>query len=576
MGFGNSGEKIRKKPTCSKIVSLDKSVRTPPQTAPDVELVWRDKKALKNREIADFRLIDRIRIPFDSSSETPRSVNLPQEKWTNKLISGDNLLVMSSLLKGRMKQEIEAVGGIKLIYIDPPFLVGADYKMGLLVGEDSQDRLNVIQEFAYRDSWKAGPSEYLNMMYDRLWLIKDLLADDGSVWVHCDWKANFMLRAILDEVFGAEAFRNEIIWYYTNKIPDTRKRQYTNATDTIFYYCKSPKSVFNWQFEKRDKPIRVSRMTKVDGKKIYPKGPDGKCLYVTREERTADNVWKFPLLHAHPEMWGYPTQKPMRLLERIILTGTNEGDLVADFFCGSGASLEVAQRLGRKWIGCDLGKIAIHTCRKRMIKALKEEEKKADEPFVGFDILETRASLKDLNLEKAVDPFPSKDFPRNESNIIGNFAYFRVGISIHDLTVSVTLTDFGLLSDGAEAELLKLNGKINSSRVILDNGKLIKVVNKRNGSEQRYLLTKKWSDWIDYWAVDFEYGSNQSNQDLDNRTDETVFNSIWHSFRTPKKRAIEFTSAVWTYNHPGNYKIAVKVIDIFGNETFKIFDSAVC
>ena len=297
---------------------------------------------------------------------------------------------MNALLHGKLKDDIHAAGGVKLVYIDPPFLVGTDYNMSILVGDHRSEKVNVFQEFAYCDSWKKGPSSYLNMMYQRLKIIRSLLADDGSLWVHCDWKANFMIRALLDEIFGADAFRNEIIWYYTNKIPDTRKRQYTNATDTIFYYAKSSKSIFNWQFEKRDKPIKVSRMKKIEGKKVYPKGDDGKCIYVTREERTADNVWKIPLLHAHPEMWGYPTQKPVRLLERIILTATNEGDLVADFFCGSGTVLEAAQKLGRKWIGCDIGKIATHTCRKRMINFIKK-----DGDLIGasgaFDVLETAA-----------------------------------------------------------------------------------------------------------------------------------------------------------------------------------------
>ncbi len=334
MGPENSDKEISQMPLDPKANLSKNFLNTPSLVAPEVELLWRGKKRHKNQKIGDLRMLERVHVISNECTGTMRSSKSAQAPWSNKLIRGDNRLVMNSLLSGRLSREIEAAGGIKLIYIDPPFLVGSDYKMTLLVGEDSPDQPNIIQEFAYKDSWEAGPSAYLDMMYGRLWLIKDLLADDGSIWVHCDWKANFMLRAILDEVFGSTAFRNEIIWYYTNKIPDTRKRQYTNATDTIFYYCKSPKSIFNWQFEKREKPIRVSRMKKVEGKKIYPKGPDGKCEYVTREERTADNVWKFPLLHAHPEMWGYPTQKPMRLLERIILTGTNEGDLVADFFCG--------------------------------------------------------------------------------------------------------------------------------------------------------------------------------------------------------------------------------------------------
>ena len=542
----------------------------PASVAPEVELLWRGKTRHKNRKVDALRLVERVHIIPNLCAGTLRRSKSAQDPWNNKLIRGDNRLVMSSLLTDRMRREIDDVGGIKLIYIDPPFLVGSDYKMTLLIGEDNQDRPNIVQEFAYKDSWEAGPSAYLDMMYERLWLIKELLADDGSIWVHCDWKANFMLRSILDEVFGSTAFRNEIIWYYTNKIPDTRKRQYTNATDTIFYYCKSDRSIFNWQFEKREKPIRVSRMQKVEGKKIYPKGPDGKCVYVTREERTADNVWKFPLLHAHPEMWGYPTQKPMRLLERIMLTGTNEGDLVADFFCGSGTSLEVAQRLGRKWIGCDLGKIAVHVCRKRMVKTLNEVMRLSEKVF-GFDVLEAEEP-EDLKLKKAANAVPVNDYHRGEYNLAKDLAYFKVNISINALTVSVTLVDFCALSGRTINEIFQFKGKTGPSRIILDNGQLVKIVNKKDGSEQRCLLTQKWSDWIDCWAVDFEYGAAQLQPGEQPRVepDGPIFNSVWHSFRTPKRRSIELSSPTWEYECPGNYNIAVKVIDIFGNETFQV------
>lgn len=609
MDSENSGKKNSNKNCRSKTVSSKDNVNTPVLSVSEVELVWRDKQRRKVEEVADFRVTERIRIPASSSREAPQCLDSPQEPWANKLIRGDNELVMNSLLNGSRRQEIEAVGGIKLVYIDPPFLVGTDYNVSLMVGEGAADRLNLVDEFAYRDSWDAGPSAYLTMMYERLWLIKDLLADDGSVWVHCDWKANFMLRAILNEVFGAGAFRNEIIWYYTNKIPDTRKRQYTNATDTILYYCKSSKSVFNWQFDKREKPIKVSQMKKVDGKKVYPRGADGKCVYVTRAERTADNVWRIPLLHAHPEMWGYPTQKPMRLLERIILTGTNKGDLVADFFCGSGTSLEVAQKLGRKWIGCDLGKIAIHTCRKRMINVLKEEEGTTETP-AGFDILETQEPIgtnetgsgdsqgQDMNSDdhyqeylfdmtetvSCGSPKPAiadRAFysPGGEFGNLENLAYFEAVIDTYQLTIRVTLTNFGLFCPGVKEQISSSNGKLRSSRVILDDGQLVKVVKTKQHGEQKHILTKKWSDWIDYWAVDFDYGGERTLKEIRTQPKNClhreekgpIFNSEWQAFRTPKKRPIELTSPLWKYDAPGSYKIAVRVIDVFGNETSKVY-----
>lgn len=610
MDSESSGKKNSKKNYRSKTASSKDSVDTTTLYESDVELFWRGKQRQKVQEIADLRVTERIRIPDTSSRESLSRLDSPQEPWTNKLIRGDNAVVMNSLLNRPMLKEIQSVGGIKLVYIDPPFLVGTDYNVSLMVGEGTANRLNVVDEFAYRDSWDAGPSAYLTMMYQRLWLIKDLLATDGSVWVHCDWKANFMIRAILNEVFGTGAFRNEIIWYYTNKIPDTRKRQYTNATDTILYYCKSSKSVFNWQFDKREKPIKVSKMKKVDGKKVYPKGPDGKCVYVTRAERTADNVWRIPLLHAHPEMWGYPTQKPMRLLERIILTGTNEGDLVADFFCGSGTSLEVAQMLGRKWIGCDLGKIAIHTCRKRMINVLKEGDGIAETP-AGFDILETeaptptnRTGLGDaqsqgINSDAHVQQYlfdmtetvtlsshetdatlGTSFYHPGEFRNLGNHTNFEVVIDTDQLKARVTLTNFGLFCSGVKEQISNSNGKVMSSHVILDNGKLVKLVKTKQHGEQKHILTKKWSDWIDYWAVDFDYNREKSHNEIFtqpknclHRTEKgPIFNSEWQAFRTPKKRPIDLISPLWKYDSPGNYNIGVKVIDLFGNETFNVFE----
>ncbi|MGC8658629.1 MAG: DNA methyltransferase [Desulfomonilaceae bacterium] len=543
------------------------------QAKPDVELVWRGKAFQENRQIVNFHFVERFKVPCDSSLETQSCCpSIHHKAWHNKLVHGDNKTVMSSLLAGEMRAEIESVGGIKLVYIDPPFLGGVDHNISIPIGDGKTDQVKIIQELAYKDSWKSGPGEYLNVMYERLWLIKKLLSDDGSIWVHCDWKANFMLRAILNEIFGPDSFRNEIIWYYTNKIPDTRKRQYTNSTDTILYYCKSAKSIFNWQFEKREKPIKVSRMQKVRGKKVYPKGPDGKCIYDTRYERTADNVWKFPLLHSHPEMWGYPTQKPVALLKRIILTATNEGDLVADPFCGSGATLEAAQRLGRKWIGCDVSRVAIHTCRKRLIKTLNEE-KEAGKILTGFDILEASASDipvferdPEANLENAVFNAPSC-FKDRASN-------FKVKIEQCGFNVRIKLTDFRFASSIMMKKHFNSVRGLKSSRVELENGQLYKVVKRKPGIEERSLLTQTWADWIDLWAVDFEYGAYnlQPDQNTNNIYDSSLFCSSWQSFRTPRKRSIDLTSSRWTYRCPGRYLIGIKLVDIFCIETFQLFE----
>ena len=286
----------------------------------------------------------------------------------NRLIYGDNLLAMAALLAGG--EDMPSYRGkVALVYIDPPFDSKADYRRKIELPQGSiEQKPAMMEQFAYSDTWVHGTASYLEMIVPRLCLIRELLSEQGSIYVHCDWQMNSYIRLVLDEVFGKKHLQNEIVWYYSNKIPDTRKKKYTNSTDTLLVYNKNSNShIFNWQYDKRDKPIKVSKMRKVDGKKIYVKDEHGKGIYEERRERTADNVWKIALLHAQPEITGYPTQKPEALLERIVKTSSNEGDLVADFFCGSGTTAAVAEKLGRRWIVSDLGKPACMTTRKRLI-----------------------------------------------------------------------------------------------------------------------------------------------------------------------------------------------------------------
>lgn len=299
------------------------------------------------------------RMPHEDTSE-----------WINRLIYGDNLLAMQALLAGDETSGLESLRGkIDLIYIDPPFDSKADYRTKVtLPGADLEQKPTVLEQFAYADTWKDGTVSYLKMLYPRLSLIRELLSDKGTIYVHIDWHVGHYVKILLDNIFGKNNFQNEIIWYYTNKIPDTRKKRYTNSTDSLYIYNKSSGNhIFNWQFDEREKPIKVSKMQKVDGKKVYLKGEDGKGLYDVRTERTADNVWKFALLHAQPEIVGYTTQKPEALIERVVKSSSNKDSIVADFFAGSGTTGVVAERLGRKWIMGDLGKPAALIMRKRLI-----------------------------------------------------------------------------------------------------------------------------------------------------------------------------------------------------------------
>ena len=215
------------------------------------------------------------------------------------------------------------------------------------------------------------------------------MAEDASIYVHCDWRVNSMMRLLLDEVFGKDNFRNEIAWYYYNKMHDVRKPIFPRATDTLLFYVKSTSAnpTFNRQKEARDKTVKQLVRKKVDGKMINARDEDGNVLYRETDERTVDNVWRISMLQPADltQNLGYATQKPEALLERIIKASSNEGDIVLDCFAGSGTTLAVAEKLGRRWIGCDLGRYAIHTARKRLI-GVQRELHEAGKPYRSFDV----------------------------------------------------------------------------------------------------------------------------------------------------------------------------------------------
>ncbi|MDO8656323.1 MAG: site-specific DNA-methyltransferase, partial [Nanoarchaeota archaeon] len=319
--------------------------------------------------------------------------------WTNKLIWGDNKLILSSLKNGPLRKEIEAQGGLKLIYIDPPFDVGADFSMEIKIGDDEHEesftkKPSVIEEIAYRDTWGKGADSFIAMIYERLRLMYDLLADDGSIYVHCDWRLSCHVRLILDEIFGKDNFQREIIWSFDTKSGyKTIAENYIRSHDTLLFYAKETNDkIFNKQFESYGEEY-IERFKKMDenGRKYRDDRGSGVKQYLDESKGVPiADVWRdirsFQQASTSEEYIAYPTQKPESLLDRVIRTSTNEGDLVADFFCGSGTTLAVAEKLGRKWIGSDLGKFGIHTSRKRLID-VQRELKKVGKDFRAFEIL---------------------------------------------------------------------------------------------------------------------------------------------------------------------------------------------
>jgi adenine-specific DNA-methyltransferase len=288
----------------------------------------------------------------------------------NTLIYGDNLLAIAAILAGAGDQ-LSIRNKIDLIYIDPPFDSKADYRTKITLDETSvEQRPTIIEQFAYSDTWAEGTSSYLRMITPRLCLMKEALSDTGSIYVHLDWHVGHYVKIIMDEIFGRDRFRNDVIWHYENKLgTGWSAKTFDTRHDIIFLYSRSDTYVHNLVAE----PVKNKKLQpvtkKVEGERIWLKNEDGSLMYAEgAAERPVGDVWTIPIINpVASERLDYKTQKPEALLERIIRASSNEGQLVADFFVGSGTTAAVAERLGRRWIVSDLGKPACMVTRKRLI-----------------------------------------------------------------------------------------------------------------------------------------------------------------------------------------------------------------
>lgn len=686
----------------------------------EVELVWNGKTRDVCTTVLPFQTLEHVDEPraetklqgelFDSRGRQLRG-------WTNKLIWGDNKLILSSLKAGALRQQIEDAGGLKLIYIDPPFDVGADFSMDIEIGgETFHKEANLLEQIAYRDTWGRGADSFVSMIYERLILMRDLLAADGSIFVHCDWRVSPYLRLALDEIFDRANFRNELYWYYYNKMPDTRKGVFPRSTDTILWYVKDREKnyCFHPLEEPREKAVKQLQRVKVDGRMINARDADGNVLYTDRTERVVDNVWRFSMLQPadKKENLFFPTQKPESLVERILNAATNQGDLVADFFVGSGTTAAVAEKLGRKWIATDLGKFGIHTTRKRLI-GVQREMKAAEKDFRAFEVLnlgryerqaylnvggrltgaqkaqvvaQKESEFRELILRayKAtgfgggdgvqdgffhgarngrlvvigpinlpvgrlfVEEVITECRKRGASRVDVLAFEFEMGlfpavleeasskgidlspkyipaevfdkravdkgqVVFHDISfveatprynkknkfaVHIELTDFSVYYTQGAAEAAIAAMKEGKSEVMCEQGQLYKVSKSKEGIVKKERLTKHWTDWVDYWAVDFDYMSRKEIikvpvnsgfamaaslpgmeppqaelvlPELEERwTGGYIFENEWQSFRTRQNRDLELKTAEHTYQQRGRYTVAVKVIDIFGNDTMTL------
>ncbi len=724
----------------------------------EVELVWNGKTNDVCNIVLPFQTIEQVDEPrAEKQKDTQLQMELFDTRgrqlkgWTNKLIWGDNKLILSSLKNGPMREEIEKQGGLKLIYIDPPFDVGADFSMDIEIGGDTfTKKPNILEEIAYRDTWGKGADSFISMIYERLVLMRDLLAEDGSIYVHCDWHIGHSIKLVIDELFGVNNFKNHIAWKRSTPRGNAHKK-FPELTDFILFYTKGDNNIWNDQYTQyRDEYVEKYY--------CYKDGKTGKIFQPTSllghtgvnpvyEWRGISKPWRYPMhrleeLDAEgklywPERGGIPrlkrflddqkgvpvqslwddiptvnsqaledtsyaTQKPEALLERIIKASSNEDDLVADFFCGSGTTAAVAEKLGRKWIVSDLGKFAIHTTRKRMIgvqrqlkadgrdyrafeilnlgkyerqhyiginpnlreaeqqQQLAEKEKaflelilKAYQAekidgfatfhgkkagrmvsvgpinlpvtrlFVEEVILEcrkkyiTRVDILGFEFEMGLFPnvldearakgidispkyIPAEVFDKRavEKNqvVFHDVAFIEVKPHVKKNTVAMELTDFSVFYSQDSIANAEATLKNKKSKIVVEKGRIIKVSKDKDGIVRREALTRHWTDWIDYWAVDFNFESKKeiirvnrgkgaqiridgkvepSQLTLDDYeevwTGDFIFENEWQSFRTKKNRTLELRS-VFHECAPGRRKIAVKVVDIFGNDTMKIID----
>lgn len=545
------------------------------------------------------------------------------DSFRNMLIWGDNKLILHSLLD-------KYRGKIDLVYIDPPFDVGADFTMKVQLGDEKDSVLkeqSLMEAVAYRDTWGKGTDSYLHMMYERLVLIRELLSNKGTIFVHCDCKVASHLKLVMDEIFGRDNFINEIIWRYTgNSVPS---KCFPRKHDSIFFYSKSNSYIINFEDVLEpysDLTMKRYNHTDENGRKykVSALRNGKKEIIYAKEGKYPDDVWDIPVPRSFDEIVGYPTQKPVLLLQKIIKACSNENDLIADFFCGSGTTLAVAEKLGRRWIGADLGRFSIHTTRKRMLQVQRELHL-SGKPYRSFDVYnlgryerqwwqkerlhgadtEHRATvMKFYKATELVNP-PSSllhgkkggalihideidgMFTGEELVNVARAASVAGAKEVHilawefemELTIrkqaieaeySVQIKLFYIPREIMEsnrtecqffeAGYLKANvlkGKDGKVDVALESFiPSLAEAPEKEISALRERSVKSPFDFIDFWAVDFEYSKDKP------------FEHHWQDFRIKKKRTLATkTDLGWKYHDSGKHEICVKVIDVFGVDT---------
>jgi DNA modification methylase len=652
------------------------------------ELIW-DGKYKDGKRVAPVR----VALPFQTIETVNESAQVRAHQldlfssgqptdWRNRLIWGDKKYVLPSLLP-------EFAGKVNLIYIDPPFATGADFSFTAIIpesGESFEKEPSMVEQKAYRDTWGRGLDSYLQWFYETLVLLRELLAEDGSLYVHCDWHVNSHLRLVLDEIFGEEHFQNHLTWRRTDPHNNVTKK-YGSISDTILYYVKSDEYTLNldavrgelsasalqeYNLVLREDGIIVPYAPGIPGRRLklndatvpsanparqfdwrgakpskgrsWPEDLAGmeaglaSGKYYLRNLLVGAARCKVSFLDENrgqilQDIWDdcgtmkggsdYPTQKPEALLERIITASSDEGDLVLDCFCGSGTTAAVAEKLGRRWITCDLGRFAIHTTRKRLLSIANVR------PFVvqnlgkyerqAWQVAEFSTPEQAAQVQQAYRHFILKLY---HAEPLSGYIWLhgvRAGRMVHvgSVDAPVSLGDVkaiaiefwktvgrgtGATSNGVDIlgwdfafELNEIAKQFAAENNIQMSFKRIprEVLEKRAVEQgdirffelaalsikeplpqKERAVTIELTDFIappddvpqeitrtiTNWPQWIDYWA----VDWDYRVD--AFHNQWQTYRTRQSRQLQ-KLATHTYEEPGTYTIVIKVIDILGNDT---------
>jgi adenine-specific DNA-methyltransferase len=659
------------------------------------ELTWAGKYLPDGRRATPLRLA----LPFQTVETVNESAQLRQDQyslfaqgrpteWRNRLIWGDKKYVLPALLP-------ELAGKVRLIYIDPPFDTGANFSFTATVppapeSDDEDDAVSggtsftkqpsVIEQVAYRDTWGRGLDSYLQWFYETVVILRDLLTEDGSIYVHLDWHVGHYAKVILDEVFGYDNFVNEIVWKRSDAKSDAGQgsKHFSRVHDVILFYKKSEKAVFNTHYvplseeyttgfykysdpdgrkyklenmlgpggEAKGNPVyevmgvkRPWRYSKVKMQALIDAGLvlQSKAGNVPMQKKYLDEskgvqigTWwdDISMIRGFSaEKVSYATQKPEPLLERIIKASSNEGDIVLDCFCGSGTTAATAEKLGRRWVTCDLGRFAIHTARKRLLgiegvkpfsvqnlgkyerqqwlahkfsepqqRAAQEEAYRAfmlalyhAEALPGYAWLHGRKGKALVHIGSVDAPVTEGDVksalkefwqavgqpggPQTATlHILGwEFAFdlndtarrmaaqHKVQLNFYQIPREVLEKKAVDQGDITFAELAYVDVKVNKKARAVSLRLSDFVMNPDDVPEQARQAITHWSQYVDYWAVDWDYRGD-------------TFHNQWQSYRTRRQTQLALETPANLYSQPGTYRVMVKVIDILGNDTTKQFD----